>query len=124
MLINLSNHSSTKWPAGQKQAAYPYGNIVDMPFPAINTQASTNAIVQLAKDYAKTVTKKLSKDDDILNAVHLMGEMTFSFALVSLLQKQGVACIASTTQRMVEEQEGQKLVKFSFVRFREYPEIY
>jgi hypothetical protein len=39
-------------------------------------------------------------------AVHLMGEMTFTFALVRKLQAAGIRCVASTTARDVVEEGG------------------
>jgi hypothetical protein len=53
-------------------------------------------------------------------AVHLMGEMTFTFRLVTMLQAAGIPCIASTTHRTVEERDGKKIVQFEFVQFRPY----
>jgi len=53
-------------------------------------------------------------------AVHLMGEMTFTFALVQKLKSAGIPCVASTTHRRVEERGGKKIVQFEFVQFRPY----
>ncbi|WP_231999441.1 hypothetical protein [Prevotella melaninogenica] len=50
-----------------------------------------------------------------------MGELTFCYYAVRLLKKAGIRCVASTTERIVEETEDhRKLVRFSFVQFREY----
>jgi hypothetical protein len=54
------------------------------------------------------------------DAVHIMGEMTFTFALVNLLKEVGIKCIASTTKRNVEEIDGKHVSTFQFVQFREY----
>ncbi len=40
--INLTNHPSTKWGADQLAAAKKYGNIVDIPFPAVDPEASSD----------------------------------------------------------------------------------
>lgn len=54
-------------------------------------------------------------------AVHIMGEMTFTFRLVSKLKQKGIRCIASTTERDVrEDAKGNKISTFRFVQFREY----
>ena len=54
-------------------------------------------------------------------AVHLMGELTFSFALVGLLQALGITCVASTARRQViEKSPGRKEAIFEFVQFRAY----
>ena len=50
-----------------------------------------------------------------------MGELTFCYYAVRLLKKAGVRCVASTTERIIEETEDhRKVVEFSFVQFREY----
>jgi len=54
------------------------------------------------------------------NAVHIQGEFTFVFALVSLLLNHNIKCIASTTSRNVIEENGKKITEFQFVKFREY----
>ena len=53
--------------------------------------------------------------------IHIMGEMTFTFRLVEKLKAAGIRCVASTSERVVQElSDGKKVVQFSFVRFREY----
>ena len=50
-----------------------------------------------------------------------MGELTFCFSVVQQLKEKGVRCVASTTERVVEETDDNKKVsKFTFVQFREY----
>ena len=59
----------------------------------------------------------------ILNSqlfVHIMGEMTFTFAMVNALHKKGITCIASTTERISSEENGVKTSEFKFVQFRKY----
>ena len=122
MLINLSNHPSSNWPKEQFFAAKEYTEIVDIPFPAIDPQLDAISILRLAKEHLHIVLEELGTSEDPLNAVHLMGEMTFTFALVAMLQKHNIKCLASTTKRQVVNlKEGKKTVEFQFVRFREYP---
>ena len=53
--------------------------------------------------------------------VHIMGEMTLTYAIVSRLLKRGVCCMASTTTREVAtDTDGNKISVFRFVRFRQY----
>ena len=54
--------------------------------------------------------------------VHLMGEQTFSYALIKRLRERGITCVASTTKRIVKEEvPGKKSeVIFQFERFRAY----
>jgi hypothetical protein len=50
-----------------------------------------------------------------------MGEMTFTFYIVQQCLSSGIVCVASTTERMVNENNnGNKEVQFNFVQFREY----
>lgn len=118
MLINLSNHPFAQWDKEQKDRANKlYGKTEDMQFPAVDPFADTEKIATLAQDYANKILM-LSP-----TAVHIMGENTFCFALISILQRAGVICIASTTWRdSIETAEG-KISRFRFVRFREYPRL-
>lgn len=120
MLINLSNHPSNKWPQQQIEAANQYGEIRDMPFPAIDPFASTEDISELADQYCVEIAN-LQKNHSENNAVHLMGELTFCYSLVHKLQQNGIKCVASTTERLVTENGNAKTVEFNFCRFREYP---
>ena len=124
MLINLSNHPSTKWSEAQLSTAAQYGAIIDMAFPNIDPLLDTEEVRDLAKHY-------FTKIEDIRQAhradvpVHLMGESTFVYCLVDLLKMHGYAVFASTTERVVVESiepdgSTKKEVLFRFVRFRYY----
>jgi hypothetical protein len=118
MLLNLSNHPSPTWPPEQRQAAEQHfgPGITDLPFPQITPEADEQAIEDLADGYHRRIMAMNPKPA----AVHLMGEMTFTFALVKRLQASGLRCVASTTARDVVEEGGVKVSKFRFVRFRAY----
>jgi len=121
MLINLSNHPSEKWDETQKNAAQPYGKLVDLPFPAIDPEAEMDAVVQLAEQYEIRIRQMFAQETTSAFAVHIMGELTFCFALLVRLQKAGITCLASTTRRETfENGDGLKTSRFEFVRFREY----
>ena len=118
LFLNLSNHSSDKWGEAQLDAARAYGKVVDMPFPKIDPGATTEEIYILAEEYAEEITSRYP-DRDL--TVHIMGEMTFCFRLVTLLHARGVRCVASTTQRKTSElADGKKESIFEFQEFREY----
>lgn len=119
MLLNLSNHPSETWTEKQKNTAeQKFSAIMDMGFPKIDPSWNTKVIEELALDYMELITENKPE------AVHIMGEFTFTFALVALLQKEGIRCIASTTERIVEEKEGGiRETSFRFVQFRDYPLI-
>ena len=55
-----------------------------------------------------------------IEAVHIMGEMNFTYSLVSKLKAHNIRCVASTTKRETVEENDVKISKFNFVRFREY----
>ncbi len=115
MLLNLSNHPSTRWTGKQKKTAIVhYKTVKDMSFPQIAPIASKKEVKKLAKVYFEKIQKSTPF------AVHLMGEMTFTYALVKKLKKANIPCIASTTNRIVEEKDGKKIVQFEFVQFRAY----
>lgn len=116
MLLNLSNHPAQNWGETQLSTAETaYGEITDLPFPAIDPNWTSRQIEQLAEAYCQKVI------DLCPTAVHLMGEMTFTFALIRKLKAAGIRCVASTTRRLVVQEDGHsKSVHFEFVQFREY----
>lgn len=118
MFINLTNHPSEKWSEEQIKAAHSYGEIVDIPFPLIDENATEAEIKQLADKYVSTILSK-GKAKDLI--VHIMGEQTFCYALISKLQKEGIRCVASCTKsNSYYNEAGQKISTFHFSRFREY----
>ncbi len=119
MLINLTNHPSSRWSDKQKAAAKVYGEIVDMPFPVIDEAGDEKYIATLADEYLNKIVN-LSDTQSVV--VHLMGEQTFSYALIKRLCERGITCVASTTKRIVKEEvPGKKSeVIFQFERFRAY----
>lgn len=118
MLINLSNHPYTIWSDTQQEAAKEYGEIVDLPFPEVEAAADENHIRHMADEYLQKV-KQLANGRTA--TIHLMGEMTLTFALVKRLQNDGFSCVASTSKRIVNETEPDyKEVVFQFEKFRRY----
>ena len=88
-----------------------------MSFPNISPNASEEDIAILSEDYFQKILK-IKDEDEVV--VHIMGEMNFTYALVKRLRNQGICCVASTTCRIVEERDGQKISTFRFVKFRRY----
>lgn len=118
MLINFSNHSSSLWEQNQLEAAREYGELVDVPFPPIDPEADEKYIKSLAEQYTEQF---LFYEKNHCLTIHIMGEMTFVYGVVSLLKEHGITCIASTTERNAEEiTDGRKISDFKFVRFRKY----
>ena len=117
-LINFSNHPSEYWGEEQLKAAQVYGEIKDVPFPSISPEIDDDQIKELADHYVKEL---LSYEKFGKITVHIMGEMTFTYMVISQLKGMGIECIASTTDRNAEEfADGKKISDFQFVRFRSY----
>lgn len=118
-LVNYSNHPSALWSAEQIQVAHQqFGEIVDISFPSVAPDADEKDIAHLAETELTRISKIAPPSEAV---VHIMGEMTLTYALVNLLKTAGYRCVASTTVREVyEEQPGKKTVIFQFVRFRDY----
>ena len=116
MFINLTNHPSSGWSQEQREAALQFGEIVDMHFPIIEPFFTKTEVDELA-DITVEGIKKLNNNP----VVHVMGEMTFTYAVVFRLKALGITCVASTTERMVKMMpDGKKISDFKFIQFREY----
>lgn len=120
IFINLSNHPSSRWSEEQMSAAREYGDIIDIPFPQVDDFCDEDDILKLVDKYCKDIlTETHGRIQNIV--VHIMGEMTFTYAMVKELSLMGFTCLASTTERITEElPDGSKNVKFKFCRFRRY----
>ncbi len=116
MLVNFSNHPSSTWSEEQKMIAIEkYFEITDISFPHINPNADELDIKAEAIKYLEVILKLQP------SAVHIMGEMNFTFQMINFLMKEGIECIASTTTRNVEEfKDGSQKSYFKFVKFRSY----
>lgn len=115
MFINLSNHPSIGWSKEQLEAAQQYGEIVDLSFPNVEPSFTTKNVNELADVIVEGI-----KDLDATPVVHVMGEMTFTYAIVTRLKALDITCVASTTERIVQEENGKRISEFKFVQFREY----
>lgn len=113
MLLNLSNHPSALWTETQLAAAD--GQVVDVPFPQVDPAGDEAYVESLANEYLDKILKM-----DNIEAVHIMGEMNFTYSLVTKLKAHDIRCVASTTKRETVEENGVKTSVFKFVKFREY----
>lgn len=123
MLLNLSNHLLQKWSREQREAAErEFGSIVDIPFPQLDPSGSLEDIQQIVDQYVQKCLEffRQSANREV-NAVHLMGEFTFTYQFLKEMERRGIACVASTTERIVAENpDGSKTTVFKFVQFRPY----
>lgn len=118
IIINLSNHPSDSWSNSQRIAAIEYGEIIDLPFPEVDPAGDEFYIEGLADEYVEKIQQIANKKSV---TIHLMGEMTLTFAIISRLHNLDMACIASTSRRVVTEtQSGHKEIQFEFEQFRNY----
>lgn len=118
MFINISNHPSQRWCDDQRAAAEVFGEIVDLGFPNIDADEATGQVSARAEALCQEIVQHYVANRDV---VHVMGEMTFTYALVRRLQAQGFTCLASTTSRIKQMlPDGTFLSEFRFKTFRDY----
>ncbi len=119
MLINLSNHLSSKWSKEQLIAANIYGEIIDVAFPDVDPNGDESYISSLVDEYEAKVVTIAGEIDDI--TIHVMGEMNFTYSFANRMKQRDILCIASTTRRIVEQiSDDKKIVRFQFIKFRSY----
>lgn len=118
MFINHTNHLSQYWSHAQLTAACEYGDILDLPFPSVDPQASSSEVLELAQEYTGRIIALHP------SAVLCQGEFVYCHALVERLLAAGITVLAATSERVVEEfyHNGinEKRIDFQFVQFREY----
>lgn len=118
IFLNFTNHPIELWEEAQKNAARKYGDFFEMAFPQIEPSIDKEDIQKIANEYLERIYQ-MAENTQL--TVHIMGEMTFVYAVVSKLIKRGITCVASTTKRKsVFMENNKKLSDFQFVRFREY----
>lgn len=118
IFLNVSNHPLEVWSDEQRKAAQEYGILDEIPFPQVSPELPPTEFDTLIKSILSQILEKISGKNA---TVHIMGEMTLTYALVKRLQAAGIRCVASTTERCVKEyDDGTKESVFKFVRFREY----
>ena len=74
-----------------------YGDIMNVPFPNVSPIANSDKVVELARNTASRL--KVNGNDAVL----VQGEMTLTFALVSILRSLGIACVTVCSERKVTE---------------------
>ncbi len=119
MVVNLTNHPHEQWSPTQKLAAQKWGDIVDLAFPFVSPDASYDDVQVLARNCFHKI-QALAPE-----CVICQGEMTLTYALVSLLKHAGFFVVAACSERHVteevmEDQSTRKTAYFQFVTFRPY----
>lgn len=115
IFLNLSNHASDDWESAQREAALALATqIMDLPFPAVPPDATTQDIETMACDLVKKVPQ------NVICAM-VQGEFTLTYALIQKLEARKVKCLAATSQRDVEvSADGTRTGRFRFVQLRAY----
>lgn len=55
MFINFSNHTSKAWGKAQLNAAMEYGEVIDIPFPAVNPYSNKEEIYKICEGYVANI---------------------------------------------------------------------
>ena len=119
IFINHTNHPSTKWQENQRTAAEKYGRIIDMGFPMIPPEESSQEVRRRAMDMAEKISAMHPE------AVLCQGEYGYTFAFVDSMLSRGVKVLTACSERVVREwldEEGcqHRDAVFQFYQFREY----
>ncbi len=122
MLFNFTNHPWLQWPEEQKKVALSHwGGVQDVPFPSVDPLLDAAGLADLAQQWVDHLQTLVREQPTGCHAVHIMGEHTLCFAVVTLLKAGQVVCVASTTGRnTIELEPDEKISRFGFVRFRPY----
>ena len=116
MLINLTNHPSDLWTMEQREACAGFDGITDMEFPSVDHARDEDDIARAADDICRRLMGIKG-----MEAVHVAGEHTLTFAIVARLLKAGIRCLTSTTERnSVDTPDGRIIKTFRFVRLEDY----
>lgn len=95
MFFNLSNHPSSSLIKEEKEAASKWGDIVDIAFPKNDVLADENEILEIAKNFLKSL--KMTPKDAIL----VVGEYSLAFAIIDELLHQGVTVLTTISNSIV-----------------------
>ena len=126
MLVNFTNHPSDKWTDDQKNSAIElYGDVRDLPFPVVPTNAGAAEVIAMADgiiDKVLELKEENPTSEDF--AVMAQGEFTLTYAVVSRLRNLGITVLSAVTERISTEEvvngEVRKTAIFRFAGFREY----
>ena len=118
MFINFSNHPSERWGTKQLEAAKQYGEIVDIAFPYIDPQYTSEEVKNIAEVYADKIISLNPR------CVLCQGEFCVSYHVINRLKQEKIQVVAACSERKAEEiklgDELKKTSRFYFIQFREY----
>lgn len=114
IFVNFTNHSSDTWEERQLEEARKYGEIVDLPFPGVYSNADEQDIKQLGEKYCEEILKWKPA------AVLCQGEFSLAFFIVARLRTKGIKVLTACSERRVVQRGNVKSSVFEFAGFREY----
>lgn len=123
MLLNLTNHPQCLWNEEQLIAARVlWTHVVDFPFPNVNPEWDEQKLTEATQE---TFCAAMALHPD---AVLCQGEMSMTFLLIALFERQHIPCYTACSQRQSSEQVNadgtvEKRSIFRFVRFRRYHQL-
>lgn len=118
VFVNFTNHPSSGWSEAQLAAARAIGTISDVPFPDVPTDMDEKAFDSLIREYRNRILEVCRGRQA---TVHIQGEMTFTYRMVSELKSRNIRCLASVTKRnTVDLGDGKSQSVFGFAGFRDY----
>jgi hypothetical protein len=118
MLLNISNHPSSRWDDKQTSAAIAdWFEVMDYPFPQIDPAMHTNDVCGLADKIFNEIMNDPKYEN--LTAVMIQGEFSLVINLANAFHAAGIEVVVATSERnTVENPDGTKTVKFEFCQFR------
>ena len=115
MLLNFTNHPFLSWSENQKNHAIEeFVEVIDFQFPEIDPELDEMELEKLVRKYLEEILAQKP------SAVHIMGEMNFTFQMIYFLMQNKIPCYASTSYREMEKKGDRIINTFEFKRFRKY----
>ncbi len=119
IFVNCSNHPSERWLETQRKEAEVYGEIRDVNFPVVPSDATSQQLDKIVEDTFQQIMNNKPE------AVMCMGEFVVCYRLVQKLKEQEIKVLASCSERKSKEyidENGfiKKEAVFMFRGFREY----
>jgi len=117
LFINLSDSPSSTWDTTQREEALKIGNIEDMNLPKIPLEAGEKS---LKKNVNRCYNEIIEKAKTYNVTVHIVGELAFTYKLVTKLKAAGVKCVTSINECVSSESNDLKTPVFKFKNFRDF----
>ncbi|MBD5134409.1 MAG: metal-dependent hydrolase [Lachnospiraceae bacterium] len=103
VFVNCTEDASDKWEESKILAAKDYGDITDIPMPAISIETTDKEIQELSKDISDKIIKLYP------NAVYVKGNGIVMYEIIRILLKKHITVLSD-----IKDDKGK------FVSFREY----